>query len=135
MSLRGQALPRGAQVHERAVAPTNRWNEGGTLTIREGETERTAVLRALQAPLPPPLHPSRRRETPEERRDRYHRSNRDAVSDVDLWDFLHGAVGEDEEEDQYYEEAVESEEETSDGSYSQVTDFAWNGPGDESIDR
>ena len=40
-----------------------------------------------------------------------------------LWDFLHGATVEGgTDEDQYYEEAVESEEETSDGSFSVVTD-------------
>jgi hypothetical protein len=40
-----------------------------------------------------------------------------------LRDFLHGATVEGgTDEDQYYEEAVESEEETSDGGYSVVTD-------------
>jgi len=40
-----------------------------------------------------------------------------------LWDFLHGATVErGTDEDQYYEEAVESEDETSDGGYSVVTD-------------
>ena len=57
-----------------------------------------------------------------------------AVSDVDLWDFLHGIGGEEGEEHQCYEEAVESEEETSNGSYSQVTDPPWNSPEDESGD-
>jgi hypothetical protein len=37
------------------------------------------------------------------------------------WDFLHGATVEDgTDEDQYYEEAVESEEEASDGSWSRT---------------
>lgn len=56
-----------------------------------------------------------------------------------LWDFLHGATVEGgTDEDQYYEEAVESEEETSDGSFSVVTDQPQHAgvpsPEDESAD-
>jgi hypothetical protein len=39
-----------------------------------------------------------------------------------LWDFLHGATVEGGTDEDHYEEAVESEEETSDGSFSVVTD-------------
>ena len=116
-------FPPGTQVYQRPPAPVNRWNDGPTLSVREGESVREATLRALQAPLPPDLYPGRPREDPTGRRTRYLRSNRSDVSDVMLWDFLHGATVErGTDEDQYYEEAVESEDETSDGSYSVVTD-------------
>ena len=55
--------------------PANRWNDGPTLSIREGESERTAMLRILQAPLPPSLHAVRPVETPTQRRSRYLRDS------------------------------------------------------------
>ena len=91
-SLRRTVFPPGTQVHQRTPAPVNRWNDGPTLSVREGESVREATLRALQAPLPPDLHPGRPREDPTGRRTRYLRSNRFEVSDVMLWDFLHGAI-------------------------------------------
>ena len=136
-SLRRTVFPPGTQVYQRTPAPVNRWNDGPTLSVREGESVREATLRALQAPLPPDLHPGRPRENPTGRRTRYLRSNRSDVSDVMLWDFLHGATVEGgTDEDQYYEEAVESEEETSDGGYSVVTDQHADvpSPEDESAD-
>ena len=94
-----------------------------------------AVLRSLEAPLPPPLRPERPAELPERRRERYLRSSRSDVSDGNLWDFLHGATAEGgSEDDQLYDEAVESEEDTSDGSSSQVTDQPAVAPDDESAD-
>ena len=136
-SLRRTVFPPGTQVYQRTPAPVNRWNDGPTLSVREGESVREATLRALQAPLPPDLHPGRPREDPTGRRTRYLRSNRSDVSDGMLWDFLHGATVEGgTDEDQYYEEAVESEEETSDGGYSVVTDRHADAPSpeDESAD-
>ena len=122
-SLRRTVFPPGTQVYQRSPAPVNRWNDGPTLSVREGESVREATLRVLQAPLPPDLHPGRPREDPTGRRTRYLRSNRSDVSDGMLWDFLHGTTVEGGTDDgQYYEEAVESEEETSDGSFSVVTD-------------
>ena len=97
----------------------NRWNDGPTISIREGETERTAGLRALQAPLPPDLYPGRAPEDPNQRRDRYQAARRRDVSDPDLWDFLHGFSGE--RDSSNYEEAVESEN-LSGGDFSLVTD-------------
>ena len=138
-SLRRTVFPPGTQVYQRTPAPVNRWNDGPTLSVREGESVREATLRALQAPLPPDLHPGRPREDPTGRRTRYLRSNRSDVSDGMLWDFLHGATVEGgTDDDQYYEEAVESEEETSDGSFSVVTDQPQHAdvpsPEDESAD-
>ena len=104
----------------RPMANPNRWNDGPTLSIREGESERTAALRALQAPLPPALHPERAREDPRQRRERYQTASRGEVSDPDLWDFLHGFAAE--PESSTYEEAVESEDASDD--FSLVTDRA-----------
>ena len=101
------------------MANPNRWNDGPTLSIREGESVREATLRVLDAPRPPVLHPERAAERPEQQRQRYLDSSRRDVSDPDLWDFLHGAQGE--AESSTYEEAVESEK-TSDGDFSLVTD-------------
>ena len=85
------------------------------MSIREGESVNDATLRALQAPLPPPLRPH---EAPEYRRARYLRSSRSNVSDAELWDFLHGAtIGDGDSE---YDEAVESENPSDD--FSLVTD-------------
>ena len=104
----------------RPMAHPNRWNDGPTLSIREGESERTAALRALQAPLPPALHPERAHEDPRQRRERYQTASRREVSDPDLWDFLHGFAAE--PESSTYEEAVESEDASDD--FSLVTDRA-----------
>ena len=103
----------------RPMASPNRWNDGPTISIREGETERTAGLRALQAPLPPVLHPGRPSEDPQQRRQRYQTALRREVSDPDLWDFLHGFSHD--PDGSCYDEAVESEE-LSDDDYSLVTD-------------
>ena len=74
-------------------------------------------------------------ETPLARRTRFQTSMRSDVSDQDLWDFLHGVYpdtpvpeipGDDGED--YYEEAVGSESEISDGSFSQVTALKTNRP-------
>ena len=53
-------------------------------------------------------------------RDRYQTASRREVSDLDLWDFLHGFVTE--PESSTYEEAVESEDASDD--FSLVTDRA-----------
>ena len=136
--LRRTVFPPGTQFYQRTLAPVNRWNDGPTLSVREGESVREATLRALQAPLPPDLHPGRPREGPTGHRTRYLRSNRSEVSDVMLWDFLHGTPVEGgTDDDQYNEEAVESEEETSDDGYSVVTDQLADhvvGPEDEFAD-
>ena len=113
-------IPPGSTVLMRPMANPNRWNDGPTLSIREGESERTAALRALQAPLPPALHPERAHEDPRQRRERYQTASRREVSDPDLWDFLHGFA--DEPESSTYEEAVESEDASDD--FSLVTDCA-----------
>ena len=113
------AIPPGSTVLMRPMASPNRWNDGPSMSIREGETERTAGLRALQAPLPPVLHPGRPSEDPQQRRQRYQTSARREVSDPDLWDFLHGSSPD--PEGSCYDEAVESEV-VSDGDYSLVTD-------------
>ena len=92
------------------------------LNIQKGKSIQENTLRALQAPLPPDLHPKRPREDPTGRRTRYLRSNRSKVSDVILWDFLHGTTVErGTDDDQDNEEAVKSDEETSDSVYSVVT--------------
>ena len=101
------------------------------MSIREGESEREALLRMLGAPRPPVLHSGRDAEQPEQRRQRYLRSNRRDVSDPDLWFFLHGAtVG---SESSNYEEEVESEEVSDDG-YSLVTEEA-QGPHPEAEEK
>ena len=126
-------FPEGSQVYIRPKPPPHRWADGPTLSVREGET--VTVLRSLQAPLPPPLRPERPAELPERRRERYLRSSRSDVSDGNLWDFLHGATVEGgSDNDELYDEAVESEEDTSDGSFSQVTDQPADAPEDESAD-
>ena len=92
----------------------NRWNDGPTLRIRGRECQRSA----LQAQLPPLLHPERAAEPRQRRRQRYLDSNRGDVSDPDLWDFMRGAtVGAASSTD---EEAVESEDPSDD--FSLVTD-------------
>lgn len=80
--------------YQRIPVPVNRWNDGPTLSIREGESVREATLRALQEPLPPGLHAGSRREDPTSRRTRYLRSSSLQVSDVMLWDFLRRWRGE-----------------------------------------
>ena len=105
----------------RLTPPANRW-----AGVREGESLNEATLRVLQASLPP---------GPERRRERCLQSNRSNVSDEDLWDFWHGATVEGGSgDDQLYDEAVESEEESSDGSFSQVTNAPVASPEDESAD-
>lgn len=58
--------------------PANRLNDGPTMSIREGESEREALLRILQAPLPN-LHADRPAETPIQRRSRYLQDARSTV--------------------------------------------------------
>ena len=76
---------RGKGLHEYATVvmaphrPANRLNDGPTMFIREGESEREALLRILQAPLPPNLHPDRPAETPSQRRSRYLQDARSTV--------------------------------------------------------
>ena len=76
---------RGKGLHEYATVvmaphrPANRLNDGPTMSIREGESEREALLRILQAPLPPNLHPDRPAETPSQRRSRYLQDARSTV--------------------------------------------------------
>ena len=134
---RNSAFPKGSTVLMRPTPRPNRWADGPTISIREGETSRTAMLRALQACRPPILRPSTRPvdETPLARRTRFQTSMRSDASDQDLWDFLHGVYpntpvpeipGDDGED--YYEEAVGSESEISDGSFSQVTTLKTNRP-------
>ena len=134
---RNSAFPKGSTVLMRPTPRPNRWADGPTISIREGETSQTAMLRALQASHPPILRPSTRPvdETRLARRTRFQTSMRSDVSDQDLWDFLHGVCpdtpvpeipGDDGED--YYEEAVGSESEISDGSFSQVTALKTNRP-------
>jgi len=75
------------------------WSDGPTLSLRVGDLESVA-LRALQAPVLPPLHPGRPTEV-----------GLSPWRDRGGWNC---------DEDQYYEEAVESEEEASDGSWSRT---------------
>eukprot|EP00435_Cladocopium_sp_Y103_P057756 s2061_g20.t1 len=108
------------------------WNDGRTLEIREGETSRTAALGAMWAPLPPsslssstPVVPG----NPGDRRNRYMSSSREEVSDGDLWDFLHGYIPEDPpveipDDEEIYNDDIESEEESSDGSFARVSESA-----------
>ena len=75
------AFPKGSTVLMRPKPRPNRWADGPTISIREGETARTAMLRALQAPLPPKSLRSSSEpvdETPLDRRNRY-QSDVDAV--------------------------------------------------------
>eukprot|EP00435_Cladocopium_sp_Y103_P043732 s1438_g12.t1 len=114
------SIPSGSAVIAKAnPAPITRWSEGPTLSIREGETERMATLRVLRAPGPPTLG-RRREERPEEKRERYLRSNRSNVSDDELWCFIHGELYDPVRSD--HEEALEREEGSDEGSFSLVTE-------------
>ena len=119
------AFPKGSTVLMWPKPRPSRWADGPTISVRERETARTAMLRALQAPLPPtslrsPSEPVD--ETPLDRRNRYQTSMRSDVSDRDLRDFLHGVCPDTpaseipgDEED--HNKAAESESEITDGSY------------------
>eukprot|EP00435_Cladocopium_sp_Y103_P014129 s4102_g3.t1 len=114
------SIPSGSAVIAKAnPAPVTRWSEGPTLSIREGETERMATLRVLGAPGPPTLG-RRQEERPEEKRERYLRSSRSNVSDDELWCFIHGELYDPVRSD--YEEVLEREEGSEDGSFSLVTE-------------
>ena len=119
------AFPKGSTVLMRPKPRPNRWADGHTISIREGEAARTAMLRALQAPLPPKSLRSSSEPVDEKPldRNRYQTSMRSDVSDRDQWDFLHGVCpdapasevpGDEEDNGQ----AAESESEITDGSYS-----------------
>ena len=120
------AFPKGSTVLMRPKPRPSRWADGPTISIREGETSRTAMLRALQAPLPPTSLRSSSEpvdETPLDRRNRYQTSMQSDVSDRDLGDFLHWVCPDTpapeipgDEED--HNKAAESESEITDGSYS-----------------
>eukprot|EP00435_Cladocopium_sp_Y103_P037999 s573_g10.t1 len=78
---------------------------------------------------PPSRSTDRTSEDPLDRRERYQHATREEVSDGDLGDFLHSRPAEslpDEVpgDDELYNEAIESETETSDGDYSRVTNVA-----------
>ena len=88
------------------------------MSTREGESERDTLLRILEAPLSPALHPDRPAEPPNRKRARYLGSNRGDVSDPDVWHFVHGATV---DAESTYKEAVESEE-ASDSDFSLGTD-------------
>ena len=90
------------------------------MSVRESESLNAAVLRALQAPLPPDLRPGHPSERPECPKERYLRSNITNVRNENLWDFLYGVTVEG-SSNSYHDEAAESEEETSEGSFSRVT--------------
>ena len=105
--------------------PPNRWPNGPTLSAREGESLNEATLRALQARLPPVLHSGRPTE-------RYLIQSLQCQrrGPMGLLARCHGGS----DDDQLYDEVVESEEETSDGSFSQVTNAPVASPEDESAD-
>ena len=64
-------LPPRSSVLVRPMVSPNRWNDGPTSSVWEGESVREAVLRALDAPRAPVLHPGRAAERPDQRRQRY----------------------------------------------------------------